>query len=435
MYTDRENIQGFTSVELLLMFQAIFFYFDLITCIPPQYNLIPALRRMEKAMLRMKPLANTAIPLLLTILGLIYAPVMLTDLDPDHYDMDETCAKQGVDADLAGDGVRVAAWAQIIILLILCFAGMFQRETTGVKEIGAGLALTHFSLNIAMLVQLAQHKLSTVDAVIGCMILDAQNMALSMQLTSKETLASTWQVLNVILTQLFGLCVIAAIMANVLDNSLDPTDCQCLAVFWWAWVGSCFSLLDDKVVFWMYYTFRLLNFLHSSMHSAIKTDPFHKSKRNPGGRMSHTRGRVLHTIRARFKLEEKFGLNRPAFFTQYSSTLTATYTTYGVFSIVSMTTAELAMRRLELRPTAGLTSVGQIIALAVAGATVVRVIWQSIMLSYKRIHMKDGATFGWPFHMREVPVRRVEDDDSFVEDTRQSGDSEHGPVVHDSTIN
>ncbi|KAF4439462.1 hypothetical protein F53441_12569 [Fusarium austroafricanum] len=338
-------------------------------------------------------------PLIPTLQGLFYALLMIVDLDPIYKDKGGRCLTLGVDGDLAGDGVRIATWAQVIILFIISFAGMFHPEATGVKEIGAGLVLTHLSLSIAMVVQLGQNTLSPVDAVIGCMILDAQNMALSMQLTAKETLAARWQVLIVIIVQTFGLCNVGIIMSSLFRNSLDTSQCECLTVFWWAWAGNCSPPSEEQNVFWIYYIFRILNLIQSSLHSSINTIPFHKAERKYSVPMSlyYREGQVLHITCPRFQED-----GSPAYYEQYPATLTATYAFNGMFAIASMTTAELALGRLHLRPTAALSSIGQIIALVVSGTTVLRALWLFAILLRKR----DALDFIWPFHTARPPIGR-----------------------------
>jgi hypothetical protein len=61
-----------------------------------------------------------------------------------------------------------------------------------VKEVGGGLIITHISLAVALLIQMGRNTLSSVDAAIGFMILDAQNLALQVPFSMKETLAARW---------------------------------------------------------------------------------------------------------------------------------------------------------------------------------------------------------------------------------------------------
>jgi hypothetical protein len=110
-----------------------------------------------------------------------------------------------VDADIGGDGIRIAIWTQICFLIAIAVLGTFHCKATGAKELGAGLAVTHFSLAVALLVQFGRGTLTPADAVIGAMILDAQNSALLIQLTTKMTLAARWQVGIIAACQATGL--------------------------------------------------------------------------------------------------------------------------------------------------------------------------------------------------------------------------------------
>ena len=86
------------------------------------------------------------------------------------------------DADIVGDGVRAGTWSQSGILFLTAFMGSAHHSHTAVKELGSGLVIMHVSLAFAFLGPLTQYKLSLVDAVLGSMILDVQNSALSIQL-------------------------------------------------------------------------------------------------------------------------------------------------------------------------------------------------------------------------------------------------------------
>jgi hypothetical protein len=82
----------------------------------------------------------------------------------------------------------------VVFFFVIAVQGCFHEAPTAGKEVGAGLLVTHISLAIALIVPLIRGNLSMVDAVLGSMILDGQNTALSIQLSTKETLAARWQV-------------------------------------------------------------------------------------------------------------------------------------------------------------------------------------------------------------------------------------------------
>jgi hypothetical protein len=180
-------------------------------------------------------------PIGITLLGIILVPVTFAYLDSDTNQTENQCSLT-VDADIAGLGVRVAAFVQVCVLVIVSLLGSFHSKATGAKEVGGGLILTSSSLAIALIVRMVRGTLTPVDAAIGAMILDAQNMALAIQLTAKETLTSRWQVVLAVLTQFVGLGTICAIVARLNTQSYAPESCSCLSVFWWGWLGNCSPL-------------------------------------------------------------------------------------------------------------------------------------------------------------------------------------------------
>jgi len=74
-------------------------------------------------------------------------------------------------------------------------------------------------------------------------------MALSIQLAAKETLAARWQVTIFVLSQAFGLIVVAFVISKVDDGSLITNDCRCLKVFWWAFISNCPSVSSEWAIF------------------------------------------------------------------------------------------------------------------------------------------------------------------------------------------
>lgn len=146
---------------------------------------------------------------------------------------------------------------------------------TGAKEIGAGLAITHTSLVFALLVQMRHHELSPADAIIGSMILDSQSNALSIQLTSKETLAARWQVCAIVLPcQAIGLVALPIIVHGFTKGNYYHFDVpkECFEVFWWSWMDSCKGSSPHELpIFWTYYGYRCLTFAQCCYHSVKDT--------------------------------------------------------------------------------------------------------------------------------------------------------------------
>ncbi|KAK4128059.1 hypothetical protein N657DRAFT_675897 [Parathielavia appendiculata] len=196
-----------------------------------------------------------------------------------------------VDADFDGDGIPIGISTQICFLIAIAILGTFHCKATGAKELGAGLAVTHFSLAVALFVQYRRDTLRPADGIIGCMILDAQNAALLIQLTTKETLAARWQVGIIAACQLTGFAVIPFLVQGFRKGVLGAarSDCkQCLSVCWWAFSRNCPSvsaegdneLIRDMMVFWLYYACRCVCAVQSIFLAAVNTQHFHLAEKD-----------------------------------------------------------------------------------------------------------------------------------------------------------
>jgi hypothetical protein len=177
-------------------------------------------------------------PIGIALLGIVLVPITFASSKTEVSQAATQCSLT-VDADIAGPGVRIAAFVQVCVLIVVSLFGSFHPKATGAKEVGGGLILTSVSLAIALMVRMARNTLTPVDAAIGAMILDGQTMALAIQLTAKETLTSRRQVVIAVITQFVGLGTISAIVAGLNDRSYASEDCNCLTVFWWGWLGNC----------------------------------------------------------------------------------------------------------------------------------------------------------------------------------------------------
>ena len=169
------------------------------------------------------------------------------------------------DADLIGDGAFYGLFLQELLLALIAFVGTLHKFPNAMKEVGAGLIVTHESLVFALFIPLYQGKLSMVDAILGAMILDSQNVALSIQLVAKDTLTSGNQVRMVLITQFIGLVFIAYTVDSFSKGKLETKDCSCFTVFWWAWISNCPDKLPKEtprhiVPFWIYIAFRFIGY-------------------------------------------------------------------------------------------------------------------------------------------------------------------------------
>ena len=339
------------------------------------------------------PLKQVFIPVMLVVLGVVLIPTTFAHADGNPYGLANSCAT-GVDADIGGDGVRIAVWVQILSLILLSVLGSFHTNATGVKEIGAGLVFTHVSLTIAVLVQLGKGSLTPVDAIIGAIILDAQNIALPIQLGSKEALASRWQVGVVTATHVFGLVAIPILVSKFVGvASLDKDQCDCLTVFWWGWISNCARDASEQSIFWVYYACRCVAFCQSTAHATWNTSIFDHAEKSEKDPTSFLEDRILSGI-THYHTSYDGG---EAIFNEYPATVTLMYGAYGMYTLTSMATVERTISRYGLRPSSDISSVGQIIALVIAGASVARAIWLLWMLF--RGEKRKGFTW-WPFRVK-----------------------------------
>ncbi|KAM5346219.1 hypothetical protein ACJ41O_009224 [Fusarium nematophilum] len=268
-----------------------------------------------------------------------------------------------VDADLVGYGVRGGAWAQCGILIFVVLYGSWDFEETAAKEIGAGLLLTHFSLTIALLVPLIRQDLSPTDGILGAMVLDVQNVSLSVQLMVREALAARWQVVMVLLGQVIGLVTIALLVSSFTADHLTAEGCECFHVFWWAWFGNCTDgLLNDARPFWIYYGIRCVGFVQSSYYSVVAMNSYHHAELNKD-----------ETDKA--KLSEGKGLVKGLRYYELPATVSLRYAEYVTLALLSIAAMEGTMSRYSINQSAPIYSIGQIIAAVIAGETVIRAIW------------------------------------------------------------
>lgn len=309
------------------------------------------------------------------------------------------CDDTAVDADVAGDGIRIAVWAQESVLLLIAVLGTFHCSTTGAKEIGAGLAITHISLAIAVLVQADRRALKSTEAILGAMLLDSQNSALSIQLMAKETLASRWQVGIISACQVFGLAVVAVLVSRFSAGVYAVPECQCVAAFWWGWLSDCSAFpARELAIWWTYYASRCLTTVQCVYHATRNMVNFHEAekfglrlKTTPLAYPNVRGGRGQSTLRGDDEWPE---------YGTCPSTLTFMYIVHGAYALTSMASAETTMIDFGIRPTSAVFSVGQIVALVVAGATILRAFW---LLAGLFLQADDAGTgFVWPLSFDAV---------------------------------
>ncbi|KAK4163875.1 hypothetical protein QBC43DRAFT_54799 [Cladorrhinum sp. PSN259] len=422
---------------ILFVFQAIVFIFELLH-LPGITPNAPAWLRHLQACL---PQANKtesrfrwlALHLLApTFVGFIAAPlfaVTFAGQGRQHPGINGECTTN-LDADVAGDGVRVSVWVQGGVLLFIAFTGTFHPFTTGIKEVGGGLVITHISLAIALAVQMGRKTLSSVDAVIGCLILDAQNSALSIQLAGKETLAARWQAKIVMGAQFLGLVILPIIMTKFHQGAFAKDGCQCFSFFWWGWLSNCPLFPPSELrVFWVYYALRGLFFVQSGFHTLWNMVSFDEAEKVAKGKEL---GRVEDTVNGAGNgavgTEEGMETDKvngsligitypdPIYppgnkqlikYGDYPATATLMYVVHGVTAITSMTVSEAIIRDYSLRPSSQVYSVGQVIALVVSGSTVLRALWL-----FLRMFRKDSKSWErwkeWKVDRKAAMIQPVE---------------------------
>ncbi|TDZ34990.1 hypothetical protein CTRI78_v011573 [Colletotrichum trifolii] len=302
--------------------------------------------------------------------------------------------KTKINSDIGGPGIRFAIWAQEIVLIIISIIGSFHNNATGVKEIGAGLGITHISLAIALLVEMTKksekgspdRQLSAADAILGAMILDSQNMALSLPLVAKETLASRWQVGATVFCQAFGLVLLGVVTSLFSSGGFatNPasksnrrySDCEHISVAWWGWLnnGATDKAWSEVDTFWVYYACRVLIFLQSSFHSLYNTQKFHEAERYGTSLGDITFPAPVEKWSAWELLYRKLSSDTERKYEKHRTTVSLMYVVYGVFSLGSLAAAEKAFKSFKPQENDEF-SVGQVIAVVVAGVTMLRGLW------------------------------------------------------------
>ncbi|KAF5498026.1 hypothetical protein CGCS363_v008970 [Colletotrichum siamense] len=367
---------------VLLTFQALLFV--------SQYLVSLQYHRKRKFLPGPAVLQSLIFPIFVAVLGIILIAVMFHGNDTNTMfngnDSNKTC-KAEIDDDIAGPGIRAAAWAQLGVLLFLALVGIFHTKTTGIKEFGASLTITHLSLVIALLFEL--QDLKATDAILGSMILDSQNSALSIPLVTKATLAARWQVWTIVPCQAFGLAVLGVLVHKFHQNHFKlEASCKCVSVVWWGrlQVGTekhCTSG-SEQTVFWLYYACRVLSVAQIGYQALVDTGAFHKAERKD----NLVKSKMFHPLSDSHSglkefLQKLLRISGNTWrFTEYPTTLSLTFLVSGVFAVASMSAAEAAMKRSFGHQTDKFTP-GQIISVVAAIIGIIIGVWRFIRLFLK----------------------------------------------------
>ncbi|CAG9984148.1 unnamed protein product [Clonostachys byssicola] len=321
------------------------------------------------------------------------------------------------DADIVGGGILIAAWIQIGILSLIAFTGLFHFGRTPIKEVGAGLLLTHVSLAIALVVSLGGNNLSVQDAILGAMVLDGQNAALSLQLLTKEILASRWQTAMVVGGQSLGLVIEGIVVDAFHRNSLVPKGCRCLRVFWWVWFGNCDTPEPNDIYpFWCYFALRCGLFLEGLWITATQSRSYHIAEKkeredpcsrcegceewyHPGTRPAPAQqhpqqgdgeqpaqevANWLH--RRQQSAEDANQCHEP----KKPSTISAIVVHRALFAILSMISTLYTMATYSMKASANMDAVGQVAAMVIGAGTTLRVLWVAYHSCYPLLETPDA---------------------------------------------
>jgi hypothetical protein len=241
---------------------------------------------------------------------------------------------------------------------------MFGLDHSAIQEAGAGLLVTHVALAIALLVPTSHRNLSPIDSILGTMVLDAQNSALSIQLVAKQTLASRWQTATVISGQLAGLAVIGVLIDSFTKNGLATDKCKCVSAFWWGWLSNCAEgSREDQQAIWTYYAIRSITVIHSCMTAGSNTRSFDRAKKR------EEESPILGTT-----FREEDGLSRGRKYSQIAASTSLVYFEHASYSLFSLLAAE-GLLTTYIHPSSPITGVGQIMALVIAVTTAIRALW------------------------------------------------------------
>lgn len=273
-------------------------------------------------------------------------------------------------------------------------------------------------------------KLSPVDSILGTMVLDAQNVALSIQLLSKQTLASRWQTFVVIFGQLAGLAAIGVLINNFAKNRLAIDTCECVSVYWWGWLNNCSTLAGkDYRPIWTYYALRLITAIHCCVISSCMTFPFDEAKRRDEARpceqcLSCIKGatqsgnkkhqncqcdvcadchqckncnkmycqhcwenRCEHneckTCPSKRKFQDGDGFVGGEKYSQIPASVSLMFFEYSAYALLSLLAVESLLKSYRIQPSSPWSAIGQITSTVIAVTTAVRCLWVFTMLFWK----------------------------------------------------
>ena len=143
-------------------------------------------------------------------------------------------------------------------------------------------------------------------------------------------------------------------------------------------------------IFWIYLACRCVALFQSTSHAIWNTGISHRVERNTKNPKSRLEDLILTRITHHHASHD----GGDAIFDEYPTTVMLMYGIYGIYAVTSMAAVEITIAQYGIYPSSDISSVGQIIALVIAAATVSRAIWLLWML----LRDAKGKTFTWlPF--------------------------------------
>ncbi|KAK6345865.1 hypothetical protein TWF730_010208 [Orbilia blumenaviensis] len=173
-----------------------------------------------------------------------------------------------LNSDIGGIGNMVGFGLQVVTTFVVALLGLIDTKSGGPKEIGAGIVITHISLSLAII---SNREISTFDAIVGAMIIDFQNNALVIHLSAKDTLAARWQVRTVLAVAFTGLTILGNLMMRTHRGEFGSSEvpCGCVSIFWWGLLSTCEGRVP--LSWWIYYVYRWVSFILVAFWSEYNT--------------------------------------------------------------------------------------------------------------------------------------------------------------------
>lgn len=136
--------------------------------------------------------------------------------------------------DVAGLGVRVSLWVPAIIVMWIAVSSHYHAEETGIKVIAPAVLGTQ----IIYIWNLWTKELSSVDKLVGSMILDCLIFLAPITFSMKECLAARQLIRVGYLVQFLSTVVLVRTMSTfhrtrLRQSNTSVESCPCFQAYWW----------------------------------------------------------------------------------------------------------------------------------------------------------------------------------------------------------